>query len=303
MDRRKFLKYTTTIPVFGSVASVLNATSVFPQHSIKRVGDPKIKISLNAYSFNTYLRDRKLDLFDLLEFCARIGFDALDTTAYYFPNYPNIPEDTYIHSLKRKAFLLGLEISGTGIKNDFSNPDKNKRRADINLIKNWIICASKLGAPVIRIFLGKKVPEGYDWDQVAEWMNDDINECVEFGKNHGVLVAVQNHNDFLKTSDDIHKIMSMVNSNWFGLVLDIGSLRFGNPYDEIQRVAKYAVSWQIKEHVYFDNKKTETDYRKIIAIARQAGYRGYLPLETLVKENIKDKVKQMFNTFSLALNG
>jgi len=302
MDRRKFLKNTLIIPFFGSLASVLNTSSVYSANSIKRVGAHKIKISLNAFSFNKQLSDGTIDLFDLLEFCASIGFDALDTTAYYFPNYPEIPNDNYIYALKRKAFLLGLEISGTGVRNDFSNPDKDKRRADINLIKNWIICASKLGAPVIRIFSGIEVPKGYNWDQVAEWMKDDIKECVEFGKNHGVLVAVQNHNEYLKTSNDIHKLMSLVNSNWFGLTLDIGSLRLSNPYDEIQKVAKYAISWQIKEHVYYDNKKVETDYGKIISIAKQAGYRGYLPLETLVRDNTEDRVKQMFKKFSLALN-
>jgi sugar phosphate isomerase/epimerase len=302
MGRRKFLKNTLIIPFYGSLASVLNTSSVYSANSIKSVGANKIKISLNAFSFNKQLSDGTINLFDLLDFCAAIGFDALDTTAYYFPNYPNTPNDNYIYALKRKAFLLGLEISGTGVRNDFSNPDKDKRRADINLIKDWIICASKLGAPVIRIFSGKEIPQGYNWEQIFDWMIDDIKECVEFGRNHGVLVAVQNHNEYLKTSDEIHKLISLVNSDWFGLTLDIGSLRMGDPYEEIEKVAKYALSWQIKEHVYYNNEKVETDYGRIINIAKQAGYRGYLPLETLVRENTEDRVKQLFKKFSLALN-
>jgi hypothetical protein len=55
----------------------------------------------------------------------------VDLTGYYFPDYPNVPADDYIYALKRKAFLLGLDISGTGVRNDFANPDENKRKEDI----------------------------------------------------------------------------------------------------------------------------------------------------------------------------
>jgi len=63
----------------------------------------KFKISLNAYSFNTPLLDGKTTLFDVLDFCARYNFDAIDPTGYYFQGYPNVPSDEYINDFKRKA--------------------------------------------------------------------------------------------------------------------------------------------------------------------------------------------------------
>jgi hypothetical protein len=33
--------------------------------------------------------------------------------------YPQVPQDDYIHRIKRRAHDLGLAISGTGVRNDF----------------------------------------------------------------------------------------------------------------------------------------------------------------------------------------
>ena len=106
------------------------------------------------------LSEKKMTLDELLETCAEIGFDGVDITAYYFPGYPNVPSDEYLYHIKRKAFRLGLDITGTGVRNDFTDPDKNKRAEHITLVKNWIDAAAKLGAPVIRIFAGTQNPKG-----------------------------------------------------------------------------------------------------------------------------------------------
>ncbi len=233
-----------------------------------------------------------MTLDDLLDFCATNGFDAVDLTAYYFPGYPNVPSDEYIYNLKRKAFLLGLDISGTGVRNDFTNPDANKRKEDIILIKKWIDGAEKLGAPVIRIFTGTQIPAGYSWDDTVTWMIKDIGECVAYGKQHGVIVAIQNHNDFIKTADQAQKIINAVNSDWFGLVLDIGSYRSGDPFKQIEQTAKYAVNWQLKENMYVNEKEVKTDLNKVIRLIKASDYRGYVPIETLGAGDPNIKVPQ-----------
>ncbi len=261
----------------------------------------RLKLSLNAYSFNEPLRNGSMTLFDLLEFCAMHNFDAVDLTGYYFPGYPAVPPDEYLYRLKQKAFLLGLDISGTGVKNDFSQPDKSKRRQDIGLIKNWIIAASKLGAPVIRIFSGNNVPEGYTWQQVADWMIPDLQECAAFGEAHGVIVAVQNHNDFIKTATQASAIVKGVHSPWFGLVLDIGSYRGANPLAEIAETAPLAVNWQLKENMYINEVEQKTDIAKVISIIKASGYRGYVPIETLGAGDPKVKVPVFLQEVRAAL--
>src|SRR5690606_23445033 len=139
----------------------------------------------------------------------------------------------YIYHIKQKAFLQGLSISGTGIRNDFTVPDKSKREADIELIRNWVSVAAKLDAPVLRIFAGHNVPEDYPEEEVFQWVIEDIKTCVDYAKQQGVIIVLQNHNGLLKTAAQVRHVIEQVNSNWFGLNLDIGSLRTGDPYEEI----------------------------------------------------------------------
>ena len=236
-----------------------------------------------------------MSLDDLLDFCAEYNFDGVDLTGYYFPNYPQVPTDEYIYHIKRKAHLLGVSISGTGVRNDYTNPDAAKRKADVLLIKNWIEVAAKLGAPVIRVFAGVLNPKEYSWDEIAKWMVADIKECVEYGQKHGVIVAIQNHNDFIKTADEAIKIIEMVNMEWFGLILDTGSYRSGDPYEQIKKTIKYAVNWQVKENIFVNGVEVKTDLKRLFKIIKDSGYRGYIPIETLGKGDPKVKVPKFFD--------
>ncbi len=260
----------------------------------------KLKTSINAYSFNKPLMAGEMNIDDLLEFCAANQLDAVDLTAYYFPGYPEVPTDEYIYHIKQKAFLLGLEISGTGVRNDFTDPDTAKRKESVQLVKNWIVVAEKLGAPVIRVFSGTADTKGKSREEVVNYMVRDLKECVEFGKAHGVIVAIQNHNDFIKTADQVIEIIRKVNSEWFGLILDIGSFRT-DPYNEIAQTIPYAVNWQLKENLYVNGVEQKTDLDRLMKIIQSSGYRGYIPLETLGEGDPNVKVPLFLKEIKVAM--
>jgi sugar phosphate isomerase/epimerase len=298
-SRRDFVKSLMIVPALSSVTTEnKDEKSLSLEDKSKR---SKLKTSLNAYSFNAPLTDKSMNLDDLLDFCAEQNFDGVDLTGYYFPNYPQVPSDEYIYHIKRKAHLLGLEITGTGIRNDYTNPDPEKRKADVQMIKQWIEVAAKLGAPVIRVFSGVIRPKEYTWNQIATWMVKDIRECVEYGQKHGVIVAIQNHNDFIQTADDVIKIMKMVNMEWFGLILDVGSYHQGDPYTQIAQTVQYAVNWQVKENIFVDGVEVKTDLKRLFKIIKESGYRGSLPIETLGKGDSKEKVSKFLKEVQQAL--
>ncbi|HEX6892645.1 MAG TPA: TIM barrel protein, partial [Chryseolinea sp.] len=172
--RRNFVKSMLAMPfvaagALGARSSMANTTT----HS--KAGS--LKVSLNAFSFNAPLTKGEMTIDDMMVFCAEKGFFAVDITAYYFPGYPIVPADDYLYHVKKKAFNLGLEISGTGVRNDFTEADSNKRKESVLLVKRWIEAAEKIGAPVIRIFSGNQKPAGYSREQVLDWMLKDIHEC------------------------------------------------------------------------------------------------------------------------------
>jgi sugar phosphate isomerase/epimerase len=290
--RRKFL-----------TGSAVLATTSLAKAAVPREPGVKLKIALNAYSFDKPLMAHTMTLDDVVHFCAHERVDALDATGYYFPGYPKAPSDEYVYALKRTAFLNGVQLSGTGVRNDFAVPDAAARKRDIQMVKDWIEVASKLGAPVIRVFSGRARPEGYTFDQALEWMIPAFQECAEYGKQHGVILGLQQHNDFLKTADETIRVIEAVKSPWFGDILDVGSLRTNDPYQEIEKLVPYAVSWQIKEKVGYGTKEVNTDLPRIKSIIDKVGYRGVLPFEALgagdPRERVAAFLQQIRQVFAL----
>ncbi len=298
VHRRSFLASVIGMPVLSP--SIL--TSVNQSVSKKFwSSSTRLKTSLNAFSFNDPLLKGTMTINDMLDFCASAGFDAVDITGYYFKGYPGVPSDEYIFQTKRKAFLLGLEISGTGVRNDFTIADKSKREMEVELVKKWIEVAAKLGAPVIRIFAGNQKNDGLTKEQVTDWMLKDIQTCVDYGRQHGVVIGLQNHNDFIQTADQVIKMIEAINSEWLGLILDTGSYRALNPYEEIAKSVKYTVNWQIKEKVFINGAEQETDLKKLLDIIKSSGYKGYLPIETLGEGDPKAKVNALLAKLQKAI--
>jgi sugar phosphate isomerase/epimerase len=254
-----------------------------------------LKVSLNAYSFNKLLNDaikkrgKGTTLMELLDFCAKEKFDGFDPTGYFFPGYPNVPTNQYVDDLKKKAADLGIGISGTGVRNNFTTSDKTVRDAAVVHIKQWVEVAARLGAPVVRVFADTQmrsmtwhdVAKGFTRDQVQEWIADDLRQCAEQGKNFGVRIGVQNHGDFLQTGEDLLALVKAVDSDWCGPIVDTGYFKTPDPYADMALVAPKAVNWQIKQSPFGEASEIATDLVKLLRIIRQSGYSGYLPIETL----------------------
>ena len=279
LRRRGFLLRSMGAAALSAV-SVPPATA-FASGAVKRRSGVNLRIGLNAYSFNRSLMAGKMTLDDVVDFCARHNVDGLDATGYYFPGYPKVPTDEYIYKLKRTAYMNGVTISGTGVRNDFALADASARKEQIQLVKDWVDVAHKLGANFVRVFSGRLLPRGYTFDQVLEWMIPAFQECAEYGKRHGVIIGLQHHDDFLKTAEETIRVVDSVNSDWFSVVLDVGSFQQKDPYEQIEKLLPYACTWQIKENVWYGGKLTPIDLPRVKAIIEKVGYRGFLPIEAL----------------------
>ncbi len=262
---------------------------------IRRVAGTYLKPGLNAFSFlellNANAKDpgKGVDLFAVCDFCAKLKIEAVDLTGYFFPGYPKVPDDAYIYRLKRHAQALGVDISGTGVRNDFTAADKEVRARGIRLIKDWIEVAAKLGAPTIRAFADSQPPfkdwqqasQGAARDEVEAWMADALRECAEHGKKFGVIVAVQNHGDFISTGEQHLGLLKRVGHEWCAALVDTGKYLTADPYRDIALMVPYAVNWQIKETMDSTLNSPAVDMKKLVSVIRQGGYRGYLAIETL----------------------
>lgn len=277
VNRRTFLKAAGALPLCALAKTEL------------------LKTSLNAYSFNKMLNDAikgrgaGITLVQVLEFAAKNGFDGFDATAYFFPGYPARPADTYIDDFKRRAAELGVGISGTGVRNNFTTADQSVREAGIKHIKEFVEVAARLGAPVIRVFADTQmrsqtwetVSKGATRAQVQEWIAAALRECADHGKRYQVRIGVQNHGDFLKTGPELLTLIKAVGSEWCGPIVDTGYFKTKDPYEDMALVAPRALNWQIKQSPFGEDSTVPTDLIRLITIVRKSGFSGYLPIETL----------------------
>jgi len=300
-DRRTFLRQASCLPMAAAASLVLSErTAQAELKPIVREGSTMLKVSLNAFSFSRMLNSKVkhgkegIDLFDLVDFCAKNNIDGLDPTGYFFPGFPDAPPDSVLYDLKRHAFESGVGISGTGARNNFTTADTVQRAADVKIVKDWVVCASKLGAPVLRVFADTQM-RAKTWhdvapnatrEQVRDWIAADLRECTAFGKEHGVIIGVQNHGDFLRTADDLIELVGLVDSPWCGAIVDTGYFRSDDPYKDMGKAAPYAVNWQVKQSPVGAGSDVKLDLTRLLRIVRASHYSGYLPIETL---SVRDK--------------
>lgn len=298
-NRRDALRKLAMAPPLLSASALWRANT-------KRATNPaahRIQYSVNAYSFNDEFRSGQMDFFDMMEFASDIGLNAVDLTAYYFSSYPNLPKKPEIFALKKRALELGLNISWTGIRNNFVTADEEARKADREMIKEWLGISSTIGSSILRIFTGRNLPKGHSKEQVKAWLVEEYKLCAQYGSENGVIVALQNHNEFLFTADEVIDILERVDSEWFGLILDISGLRTtSDPYAEAEKLAPYANYWFIKEHVYHNQEKKPTDMVKMATMIKRHNFRGYVSLESLSDGDPKVIIKDMFTEFKREFN-
>lgn len=282
VTRRGFIQSAAALPFCAAFASGAPGKAV-------------LKVSLNAYSFNKMLNDSikgrgaGVTLLQVLEFAAKNKFEGFDPTGYYFPGYPDVPTNAYVDELKKRAADLGIGISGTGVRNNFTTSDKAVRDAGVKHIKEWVEVAARLGAPVIRVFADtqmrnqtwESVAKGFTRDQVQEWIAAALRECADKGKQYGVRIGVQNHGDFLRTGRELLALVKAVGSDWCGPIVDTGYFKTADPYEDIAQVAPHALNWQIKQSPVGEDSDVQTDLVRLMSIVRKSGYSGYLPIETL----------------------
>lgn len=241
-------------------------------------------LSLSAYSLRPKMHwmkgkqtDGSLSMLDFLEYSARQGFSAAELTAYFFES-PLRPAT--LRKIKRRSHLLGLDISGGAIGNDFSQaPDSQYSQQQRAETKSWIDHYADLGAPTIRIFAGRSRDPSVADAQVIKNAIANLEQVLPHAEQRGVMLGIENH-DFAIHVDRLLEIVRNIKSDWLGITLDSGNLApTADPYAELAKIAPYAVTAQIKTSIPVNGQLEPADFGRLIQVLQDARYAGYLVLE------------------------
>jgi len=298
VTRRSFLS-----GVAGAAAFGLGVTA-FGIEPFKRPGKPIMKLSLAAYSMKRYLAAKPgtrgaMDMGGFIDYCAKLRLDGTELTSYWFPK--NVTPE-YLASLKRRAHLAGLDISGGAIANRFTLPPGEDLDAQHAHVRKWIDHYADIGAPVIRVFAGRSA-RGVSEDDALKYAVANLQKACAYAGKRGVILGIENH-DYVADIDRMMTVVRGVNSPWFGVTFDSGNFRSADPYADLAKIAPYAVNAQIKVHMRPAGKAAEdADFKRIIRILRDANYSGYVTLEYEAREDPYKSIPQYLDKLRDAMAG
>ena len=305
IKRRTFLNRSVAATAafgLGSYSSVKKATAGQDANKTRRPNP----IAVSTYSFWQFRRNQMMSIEKCIEEASRMGFDGVDILLRQMEREKR-EENEHCRILKRTALINGVDLCCMSTHQGFLSPDKNKRRANIDLTKRQIEIAYKLGIPIIRINTGtwgtsknfddlmahrgiESPVEGYTEEDGFKWVIDSIEKCLPKAEECGVILGLENHWGLARTPEGLLRIANAIDSPWLEILLDTGNF-LEDPYDKLEMCAPQTVLMQAK--TYYGGGLWYTldlDYPRIARIMRKHNFKGYISLEFEGNEDYKTAI-------------
>lgn len=300
MNRRSFV--TATACLGAGLALDARARAAQPAAPTRK---KPIKLAIETYSY-WHFHDPKVSIETVIEKAAELGVDGVGI----LHRQMDIPEKaplsaahrSYLGKLKRLAFRNGVAPTSLSIHQNFVQADPAERQRQVEHTLKCLEIAYDLGAPSIRLNSGRwntikdfdelmkargvepNLP-GYTEDDAFGWCIECVQKCLPQAEACGVVLALENHWGLSRSPEGQLRIINAAPSPWLAAVMDTGNF-MEDPYDKLRQVAPKAVYVHAK--TYFGGGEWYTldlDYSRIATILEEAGYTGYVSLESEGKED------------------
>lgn len=275
----------------------------------------RVKFGIASYSY-WHFRPPKVSIQGVIDRAASFGVEGVDILHRQMDS----EDPAYLRSIKRHAFMNGVDLICLSIHQDFVEVEEEARNKHIEHTKKCIELAYQMGIPCIRLNSGRwgtiesfddlmakrgeePVIEGKTEDDAFNWCIDSIAKCLPKAQECGVVLALENHWGLTRSPEGLLRIVDVLDSPWLGILMDTGNF-LENPYDKLEKIASKTVYVQAK--TYYGGGEWYTldlDYKRIAGILRNANYNGYIALEFEGKANPDDGVRQSVELLQQAFNG
>lgn len=158
------------------------------------------------------------------------------------------------------------------------HPDDSERRKAVDNHRKWLELAKHLGCHSIRVNAqsDKKLTPG----EQARLAADGLRRLCEVGDTYGLNVIVENHGGLSSHGNWLANVIKMVDHKRAGTLPDFGNFTDYDRYKGIGEMMPFAKGVSAKSHEFdADGNETKTDYRRMMKIVLDAGYRGYVGIE------------------------
>ena len=293
--RRLFLRNLGLATVGATIVSPLvSACGRKPTESETTLTstDMFFKISLAEWSLHKALFAEE---FTNLDFPVKakndFGIDAVEYVNQFFMD--KAQDQAYLKELKTRCDDLGVKsllimCDGEGYLGDV---DTAKRNEAVDKHKKWLEAAKFLGCHSIRVnAFGRGTAE-----EVAAAATDGLRSLSEFAKPFDINVIVENHGSYSSDGVWLTSVIAATEMDNCGILPDFGNFcirrsdgsEWGGEcieeydrYKGVKEMMPFAKGVSAKSYDFDEaGNCVETDYDRMLAIVKEAGYRGYVGIE------------------------
>jgi sugar phosphate isomerase/epimerase len=201
---------------------------------------PKIAAFPKAF-MRQLVTERSMTLREWVDLAAPLGLDGLE----YYSGMWELADPANWPRARREVERAGLVIPMLCCSPDFSQPDPQLRRAEVEKEKNWIRMAAELGAGYCRVLSGQRRPE-LTKDQGLQIVTENIEACLPEAERCGVTLVIENHYkddfwdypEFAQKMDVFCELVERIRHPRFGVNYDPSNafLAGDDPLELLQRV-------------------------------------------------------------------
>lgn len=227
-----------------------------------------------------------------VEPCVMTGRDLLAEAGYY--HFVTMDEDGL--EIREKLQKHGLKASGLSAHAPLMRPD-----VSVPYIRQAIRFARDVGAPVVNTDEGLK-PAWMSEEMAWMVMKFSLEMIARTAARYGIYVGIEPHGVYTTRVHDLLRIVELVDSPWIKINFDTGNsfLAGSDPIADLRKVADRVVHVHAKdinlEHAERERGKVTgtpvgcacgdglVDWRQVVRVLRDAGYKGVLSVECGTEE-------------------
>lgn len=209
-------------------------------------------IGVSSYSFSRLVNAKQMQQIEVIAKAKEMGFDCIEFSTISVPEGKTLPE--FAAELKAEADRCELPIMNYTIGADMLAGCNGDLDAEIARVKAEVDIAEILGCPGMRhdCTFGK-FPQ--DWkgaktfDAALPKLAAGCRAITEYAATKGIRTMVENHGRFAQESLRVEKLITAVNHENFGVLVDIGNFSCADDPSELAvgRLAPYAFHCHAKD--------------------------------------------------------
>jgi sugar phosphate isomerase/epimerase len=268
---------------------------------------------------------KTMSVFDWIEKSKSLGAEGLEMYSGFFESLDN----TYIDRVGEAIQQAGYAMPMLCYSPNFTNPDPNARKREIDMQAEMIRITRRLGGrgAACRVLSGQAYPE-VSIEQGIEWVVECIRAVLPVAREYGIVLTMENHfkdgywqyREFAQKKDVfLHIVNAIDDTEYFGVQYDpSNALVAGDDPIELLETVKHRVKTMHASDRYLEPGYTLEDmrqadgtlgypmglkhgvigkgannYDKIFKILKSVNYQGWVSIEDGM--NGMDEMRESIN--------